>query len=372
MTIRTRLTLWYTTVLFALIVVLGLALFYEFKIEPDRDRARGRKEEPLGHEIAEVLFFYALPAALLTVAGGWWLTRKALAPMAEITRAAASLQPPALSGAELPRTGNGDELDRLAAVFNSMLQRVAASFVREREFTLHASHELKTPLAVMRAQIETALREKQLTADQRELLGAHLEEIVRCASIVDSLAFLARADAGLLTLQLQSIRLDDLVKEAFEDLQTLGAEKHLAARLESCDPIVVTADPHRLRQVLLNLCDNAVKHNTTGGSVALALTLRGSSAELVIRNTGESLSPEQVSRVFDRFYRGDPAHNPNSDGSGLGLSIVRSIVRAHDGTAVFTSEAGWNTIVVRLPGAARPPLKESETNAATSLARATG
>jgi signal transduction histidine kinase len=347
--IRTRLTLWYAGVLLATLGLLGGGLYYELVIERRQARAEGHRQVPVREEINEVLGFYALPALLITVLGGWWLTRKALAPVAALTEAVATTHAQNLR-ARLPRSGNGDELDRLTEVFNGMLGRLEDSFAREREFTLHASHELKTPLTVMRGQVETALRDEALTPAQRELFTSQLEEIQRLAGIVEGLSFLAKADAGQLKLGQEPVRLDELVEDSFADAQILARPTDLRLTLESCEPATVTGDRHRLRQLLLILTDNAIRYNISGGSFRLGLRRQPRAAELILTNTGYGLSEDQIPRVFDRFFRGDPAHNPNVEGSGLGLSIAQWIVTAHGGTIHFLSNLNQlTTVTVRLP-----------------------
>jgi len=172
MTIRTRLTLWYTGILFTSLLAMGVLTYYELVAEPRTKVQRGEataNEEMDENGAEDLLVIFAwcgLPALARSIGGGWWMMRKALAPAASLTRAAERLDEHTL-GQRLPRTGNGDEFDRLTDVFNGMTARLEQSFQRIREFTLHASHELKTPLTVLRAEAENALREESLTAAQR-------------------------------------------------------------------------------------------------------------------------------------------------------------------------------------------------------------
>jgi signal transduction histidine kinase len=349
MTIRARLTLWYSAVLLVSLFVLGGGLYYEFVVERAHAGWTGHPGEPVSHEINEVLGLYALPAALITVFGGWWLTRKALAPISALTDATEKMSAKNLRE-RLPRTGNGDEVDRLSGVLNAMLGRLEASFAQEREFTLHASHELKTPLTVMRGQIETALGEEQLTASQRDLLAGHLEEIQRLAGIVDGLSLLAKADAGLLVLQREAVRFDELVRDITEDTRILALSAGISVELGNCEEITVLGDRHRLRQMLLNLAQNAVKHNRAGGWIRYSLRRINREVRLEIANAGPGIPPEMIPRVFDRFFRADVAHGPNIEGSGLGLSIAKWIVTAHGGNIRLSSRANVETtVIVQLP-----------------------
>jgi len=383
MRIRTRLSLWYAAVMLASLSLVGALSYQEFVLrrsaepgqqeslsgrgeqagrpqpgerpdaaresEPRAGRPGGGRRHGLFAEVMTILVRVGIPAIVMAVAGGWWLMRRALAPVEALTSAVERTHESNLRQ-ELPRSGNGDELDRLTEVFNAMTARLDQSFQRIREFTLHASHELKTPLTVMQGEIETACREESLTDDQRDRLLSQLDEVQRLAKIVDGLSLLTKADAGQVSLALDAVQLDDLVREAVEDVQHLGQSESLAVTLTACEPVVVRGDRHRLRQLLLNLADNAVKYNEPHGRVTLSLRRVGTEAELVITNTGPGLPRELQMRVFERFFRGDASHSSAVEGSGLGLSIVEWIARAHGGSVLFESGAGTlTTVTVRLP-----------------------
>ncbi len=358
MRIRTRLTLWYIGVMFASLMLMGALVYHKL--------GESRAEDPHGHrahgtprfvEVAAVVVVSSgAPAALLAILGGWLLMRKAFVPLATLTSAIERTHERSLHE-RLPRSGNGDELDRLTELFNEMSARLDQSFQRIREFTLHASHELKTPLTVMQGEIETAVREETLDPVERERLLSQLDEVSRLATIVDGLALLTKADAGLVVLTLAPVQLDELVREAVEDAQHLAQGHELQVTLTSCEPLSVQGDRHRLRQLLLNLADNAVKYNKPNGTVTVALRRAGRSAELAIANTGPGIPPEQRSRIFDRFFRGDASHGQTVEGCGLGLSIAQWIVRAHGGTIRIDSELGGVTTVTALLPLAEPALR---------------
>ncbi len=355
MTIRAKLTLWYAAILSASLLLITALAYTEFVLEERQPHMKsGDESEPLVpakaySEVTDIILWFALPAALLGLAGGWWLTRKALAPVAALTNAASQIHERNLHE-QLPRSGNGDELDRLTEVFNGMTARLDGSFQRIREFTLHASHELKTPLTILHGELETALRDESLPAAQREHFLSQLDEIQRLTKIVDGLSLLTKADAGEIALQREPVRLDELVRDAFEDAQILAEPQNLRVELAACDEIKITGDRHRLRQLLLNLTDNAIKYNKPRGNVTLTLRRAGDFAELTVANTGPGLAPELQGRVFERFFRGDGSHDSTVEGCGLGLSIAQWIVHAHGGTIQFASEPGRiTTITVRLP-----------------------
>lgn len=355
MRIRTRLTLWFSGILFVALVAMGIFSYFELVAEPREKLARGpagAKEELQENETEELLGIFAwcaVPALALSVGGGWWMMRKALAPVNALTQAAQRLNEHTL-GQRLPRSGNGDELDQLTEVFNAMTQRLELSFQRVREFTLHASHELKTPLTVMRGELETTLQEPALSAAQRAGMESELDEIQRLTTIVDGLTLLTKADAGLVRLEFTPVQLDDLVREIFADCKLLAQAKSIQVELEHCDAAVIQGDSHRLRQLLLNLADNAVKYNESEGSIKMALRRGGDAAVFTMSNTGAGLAAPALDRVFDRFFRGDPSHNSHVEGCGLGLSIAQWIVSVHNGTVKIASEPGkLTTVTVRLP-----------------------
>ncbi|MBI3843894.1 MAG: HAMP domain-containing histidine kinase [Planctomycetes bacterium] len=297
--------------------------------------------------------FLALIPVLLCL--GWWWTRRVLAPLRALTRAAQQVESNNLR-LSVPRTMNDDEVDALAAVFASMTARLDSSFQQIREFTLHASHELKTPLTVMRAQLETVLRESgSLPAEQTEWIESLLDEVQRLAKIVDSLTLLTKADAGLVTLERQPVPFGELVQEAFEDALILAQPQRVHVTLDTCENAPLIGDRHRLRQLLLILVDNAVKYTRPDGEIHIALREHDGAGELRITNDGGGITPETQRRLFGRFVRGENAIG-KVEGCGLGLTIAQWIAQAHGGSIELRSEAGEKTtVLVRLPLAQTTP-----------------
>ena len=349
MSIRARLTAWYLGISLASFAFLGCGLYFELVVERDADRRAGRPSDSVRQEIFDILTLYGLPVILITIVGGWWLTRSTLAPVTELIGTAEKITLHNLS-ARLPDHRRPDELGRLTEVFNQMLARLDASLGQVREFTLHASHELKTPLTIMRGELETALRRPDCPPPQREFLANLLDEVQRLAKIVDGLVLLSKADAGQLVLHKDAVSFDELLRDSFADTQVLAQPFGITVSLSRCDPVVVQGDRHRLRQLLLNLSDNAIKYNQPAGRVEMSLARDGDAIELKIRNTGPGIPPEKLPRVFDRFFRCDPSHSSEIEGCGLGLTIAQWIVLAHGGAIDVTSEPGQlTTFTVRLP-----------------------
>lgn len=349
MTIRTRLTCWYAGVLLASILLMAGVLYFELVIERGLVKTAKKPAEPIEQEIVEIIFFYGVPTALLTVVGGWLLLRRALAPLDQLASSAEGLHIRNLHE-PLPRTFNGDEVDRLSEVLNATHQRLEEAFNRIQEFTLHASHELKTPLAILHGEIETSLNDSAATPAQREVFASQLHEIQRLTHIVEGLTLLAKADVGKVALASEPVRLDELVRDSFADAQILAQPTKVVVHLGICDEVIVHGDRHRFRQLLLNLTDNAIKYNEPNGRVDITLVGNSATAELTITNTGRGIPSPILDRVFDRFFRGDESHSSEIDGCGLGLSIAQWIVKAHDGEIAITSVPGaLTTVKVQLP-----------------------
>jgi len=348
MTISKRIGISYAMIATVSVVLIMWLGYHEFVEERAEFDARGLTDlhKDTAPELLTVCFFGAMP---LILGLGWWWIRHVLAPLRTLTAAVENLHAHNLR-TPLPRTMNGDEVDKLSAVFNSMTVRLDESFKRIHEFTLHASHELKTPLTVMRAQLETALRESDPAAPERSAwVESQLDEVQRLSKIVDSLTLLTKADAGLVTLDRKPVQFDELVREAFEDAQILAQPAGVEVALGNCEEALVFGDRHRMRQLLLILTDNAVKYNRRGGTVDISLRADGGFAELRITNTGEGITPGMEGRLFGRFIRGDNAKG-KVDGCGLGLTIAEWIVQSKGGTIELRSEPDRRTsVIIRLP-----------------------
>lgn len=349
MTLRQRVALHYGAILLvALCLVTGLT-YHELATERRLRTLIGDKDERevQQRKVFDVLVFSIIPFVLIA---GWWFTRRSLLPISNLAKTVERIQPH-MPLDPLPRTHNGDEVDRLTEVFNAMTARLHGAFQQIREFTLHASHELKTPLTVMRVQLETRLQDgKSLSREDIDWLECELAEVMRLSQIVDSLTLLTKGEAGQVKLERKPVRLDELLRESFDDAQIMAEPQGVKVSLGECEAVELLGDGPRLRQLLLNLTDNAVKYNRPGGSVAMALRRRNDSAEIEITNTGEGIPPDLQPRVFERFVRGDEARSRAIEGCGLGLSICRWIVQAHGGTIhLATNAAKLTTALVRLP-----------------------
>jgi heavy metal sensor kinase len=297
-----------------------------------------------------VVLLAAGPAALLLSAGfGYWLARKALAPVDRLRRASEAITAERLDQ-RLPVLNARDELGRLTATINAMIARLERSFAEVRRFTADASHELRTPLTVLRTQVEVALGKLLSPAEHCELLESILEELGRMSRLTDQLLTLSRRDAGVEQFAPVPLDLHVLVAEVVDSLRPLAEAKGVALRLDAAGPAVVAGDPGRLRQVFINLLDNALRYTPVGGTVTARVGQRDGAGLVSVADTGIGIAPEHLPHVFDRFYRVDRARSRAEGGTGLGLSIARSIVHAHGGTIEMTSTVGHGTVcTVSLP-----------------------
>lgn len=295
-------------------------------------------------------FLIVLPLIVLTVgAGGWWIARKALKPVEAITTIAERITSSDLHQ-RLPESVADDEIGRLSRVLNQMIERIDARFQEIVRFTADASHELRTPLAVISGEIESALLQGPDILDAERVLTDLLGEVRRLSSIVDNLMLLARSDAGRMVLNRINLDFSAAVEDVVLDAEILAEPRTIHIDTEIASGLMLYADPARIRQVLLNLFDNAVKYNQEEGTVRIRVFESAGRVRLTIGNAGAGIPSGQAGKLFERFYRGDPARERTIEGSGLGLSICREIVRAHGGELTLArSDAEWTEFALALP-----------------------
>ncbi|MFN2566599.1 MAG: sensor histidine kinase [Gemmatimonadaceae bacterium] len=254
----------------------------------------------------------------------------------------------------LPTDPSNDELSRLTATLNAMIGRLEHSFAALRRFTADASHELKTPLTVLRADVERAMNPSTRSTERMVALEEALQEIARMADLVDSLLTLARADEGRFDLVREPIRLEPVVREVYETATILGEDAGLAVGLPVLEDATVLGDARRLRQLFLNLITNGIKYTPRGGRVEISLSRRPHSGEVAfaVRDTGIGIAAADLPYIFDRFWRADRARSRSSErsGFGLGLAIAQWIAQAHSGSLTVQSRLGRGSVfTVTLP-----------------------
>jgi two-component system OmpR family sensor kinase len=318
-----------------------------------------RPEGPL-YGPPQLLMSMLLVAPLILVASsllGYWLAGRSLEPVDVMIEELEAVQDGRSLHRRLAVPPGGDEISRLGATLNAMLARVEQSFTSLRRFTADASHELKTPLMVLRAGVERSLTHPQTPPELVDALDETLRQINQMTELVTNLLTLARADEGRAGLVTSAADLRDFVVEAAETAELLGAEQGVTVTFSVPDrPVVALVETGRIRQLALNLVTNAVKYTPAGGTVELVLQALDGEAELLVRDTGIGIAPGDLEHVFDRFWRADPARSRTGErpGVGLGLAICKWIVEAHDGTIGVQSRPGRGTTVrVVLPLSAR-------------------
>jgi heavy metal sensor kinase len=274
-----------------------------------------------------------LVGLLLAGTGGYFLARKSLAPVVEMGTHARRIGATNLHE-RLPVLNANDELGQLATIFNDLLNRLDQSFERQRRFVADASHELRTPLAILRGEAEVAMSQNGRKAeDYLESLGILHEETSRLIKIVEDLFTLTRADSGQYLLSPEDIYLEEVVAECAHSVRTLAREKNIELSIDAPSECPVHGDQALLRRMILNLLDNAIKYTAEGGRVEIACRATAAGFELDVTDTGPGIPPDLQSRIFERFFRADPARSRSGreGGAGLGLSIALWIAEAHHG-----------------------------------------
>lgn len=296
------------------------------------------------------LMVYALPVALLLSMGlGWFIAGRSLRPVDVITRSARQITASNL-GLRLPLPATNDELARLTETLNDMIARLETSFAQIRQFTSDASHELKTPLAILMGELEVALRRPMREDEYRATLASCLEEVERLAHVVQGLLDLSRAESGQVTIERTPLRLSALVADVCDDVMIVAESKRIDVHTTIEPNITVLGDRVRLHQALLNVIENAVKYTPDEGSVRVELSVHTDRARLVVADTGVGIPADQLPFIYDRFFRVDKARSKDVFGTGLGLSIVKWIIDAHLGTIeTMSAEGRGTTVVITLP-----------------------
>jgi heavy metal sensor kinase len=302
-----------------------------------------------------VLLGAGIPVVVvLAVAGGYLLVGRALRPVETIARKAEAITQHNL-GERLPVPRTGDELERLSVSLNHMITRLDDAFRNSKRFVADASHELRTPLTVLRGELEVLVQEEFLPAELRDRFGSLLEEVERISRIVEQLFALSRLDAG--EAQAESIRFDlrDLAAGVADGMTLLAEDKAISVACEPGPAVFVKGDRARLKQVVVNLLDNAIKYTPAEGAVGLRVCSAGSWAFLEVADTGIGIEAVTLPHVFERFYRADSSRFSQPDGAGLGLAIVKAICTAHGGNVEVESTPGHGSLFrARFPLAGAP------------------
>jgi two-component system, OmpR family, sensor kinase len=290
----------------------------------------------------------------LGLAGGWWVSTRALRPIGDISATAVNIAKGDLTQ-RIHTDDAGSELGSLAGVLNETFARLQASFARQAQFTADASHELRTPVSVVLTQTQTALARERPAAEYRESLAACQRAAQRMRRLTESLLTLARLDSGEAATTREPCDLDRIACDAIELLQPIAQEQKVTLEVKSV-PTRCEGNMEQLGQVVTNLVSNAISYNRPGGRVQVKVFAEAGAAVLAVSDTGEGITPEDLPHVFERFYRADKARSSTGGRTGLGLAITKAIVEAHGGAIeVATGLGKGTTFTVRLAGLLDPP-----------------
>ena len=289
------------------------------------------------------LLLYGMPLALV-VSGilGWFIARGSLKSVDDITQSARTITASNLQ-LRLPKSPNNDEIARLIDTLNDMIARLEQSFAQVRQFTSDASHELKTPLAILMGELGVALRRPMSAQEYQATLASCLEEVERLANVVQGLLEISRAESGQVTIERKPLSLSGLVGDICDDMLLMAESKRVGFTTDIAQDVKIVGDKTRLHQAVLNIIENAVKYTPEGGSVRVELLAIDGRARLLVSDTGIGIAAEDLAHIYDRFYRVDKARSKDIQGTGLGLSIVKWILDAHQATIDVVSAEGSGT-----------------------------
>lgn len=307
-----------------------------------RYRATAGADLRMTRQVAEDFRYFLLltiPVVLILAGlGGYWISSRALAPVDEITRVAKSISVQNLSRRlEVPRTN--DEIQRMSEAWNDVLERLDTAVNRIRQFTADASHELRTPVAFVRATAELALRRERSVIDYRNALSQIRAETERMTELTENLLALARVEGNGVSLPLENTNLGRLVSDVVEQTQPAAVEKGITVIRQTEYDVLSPANEPALRRLLLILLDNALKHTPSGGKVTVQTVRMANAVSLEVADTGEGIATEVLPHIFERFYTGDPMRK-SGGGAGLGLAIAQAIAHAHNSSLTVESELG--------------------------------
>src|SRR3989475_4105746 len=297
-----------------------------------------------------ISFGVAFPLILgAAIGGGYLLMRHALRPMDEIATTAERITSRNLNE-RLPVIPTGDEVERLSISLNRMMERLEDAFHHINRFSADAAHEIRTPLAIIRGELENALQFPGISMELRETIGSALEEAERLSRIVEQLLEMSRLEAGETLVECTRFDFTEMTRATVDQMRLLAEEKRLQLLFSGAKPIDVEGDPLRLKQIVVNLVDNAIKYTPSGGSVSVATFPQDGRVVLEVADTGIGIPKDATSQIFDRFFRVDKARSRQLGGTGLGLAIVKSICTAYNGSVTVRSAEGKGAIFrVELP-----------------------
>jgi heavy metal sensor kinase len=305
------------------------------------------RDEAIDHFLA--LLIWSLPACVLVVVGmGRWMAGRALEPLARLAATARTIRVEDLHR-RLPVRGVGDELDAVAEAFNDVVARLARAIDEMRQFSAAMAHEIRTPLAAIRADMELSLTRMRTPEEHRDNMASQIEEIDKLTHLLGELLTLSRAEAGELVVAHNPVPLPDVCRSVVEAFEPVAQAKDISLTFDCARAATILGDYGWMERLLINLVDNAIKFTQPGGHVRVRLTRSGRKAALVVQDSGAGIAPDALPHVFDRFYQADSARSAH-DGAGLGLALAKWIADRHSGTIDVASRPGCgSTFTVNLP-----------------------
>ena len=312
----------------------------------------GGPMQPIDTVLSRLIFLLLLGVpvvVLVAVGGGYILVGQALAPVVQIARSAEQITLHNLEE-QLPLAPTGDELEQLSLALNRMIARLREAFEQNRRFLADASHELRTPLTALRGELENAVEQARPLPELRDKVGSALEEVDRLAKIVQTLFAISRLDAGEAQQEWRRFDLGCLAAGTADQMSLLAEDKGISVNCTVEQVVNVEGDHARIKQVVVNLLDNAIQYTPPGGSIHLNVRARGGKAVLEVSDTGIGIPAGALPHLFERFFRVDKARSREIGGAGLGLAIVKSICTAHGGQVeVESAEGRGSRFTVELP-----------------------
>jgi heavy metal sensor kinase len=299
-----------------------------------------KKRRILLRNFREIFALAMIPVVLIGIAAGAFLAFRSLRPIRDLINTVSDIEAGKMD-ARVPYRGTGDELDELARLFNKMLERIKSLIDRMQDTLDDVAHDLKTPVTRLRNVIETTLQSRCDRETLREALMDCAEESERIVAMLETLMDISEAEAGTIALNIEEVQIESLIRDVVELYEYVAEEKGVEIMFQACASLVARVDPNRIRQVISNLLDNAVKYTSKGGMIEIRSDKKDDGIMISIKDTGTGIPRKELPRIFDRLYRGDKSRS--SRGIGLGLSLVKAVIHAHKGRIEVESYPGMGS-----------------------------